>query len=51
MFAILTAVQSDGLTLGEVISGIPHDGPAILVYAMLLVFVGFVWAGSRKKST
>lgn len=50
MFAIAAAIQSDGLTLQEVISGIPHDGAAIVVYAMLLAFAGFIWAGSRRKS-
>lgn len=51
MFAIASAIQSDGLTVDEVISGIPHDGPAIVVYLMLIVFVGFIWAGSRKKTS
>ena len=51
MFAIAAAIQSDGLTLGEVIGGIPHDGPAIVIYAMLIVFVGFILVGSRRKSS
>lgn len=51
MFASAAAFQSEGLTVGEIISGIPHDGPAIVIYAMLLVFAGFIWAGSRRKSS
>jgi hypothetical protein len=51
MFTIAAAVQSDGLTLGDVINGIPHDGPAMVVYALVLVFAGFVWLGSRTKSS
>jgi hypothetical protein len=51
MSIIAMAIQSEGLTLREVVSGIPHDGPAIVVYAMLIVFVGFIWMGSRKKSS
>lgn len=51
MSIIAMAIQSEGLTLREVVSGIPHDGPAIVVYAMLIVFVGFIWLGSRKKSS
>lgn len=51
MFAIASAIQSDGLTMDEVIRGIPHDGPAVVVYLMLIVFVGFIWAGSRRKSS
>ncbi|MBR9988919.1 MAG: hypothetical protein KFH98_04140 [Gemmatimonadetes bacterium] len=50
MFAIAVAVQSGGLTLHEIISDIPHDGASLVVYLMLLAFVGFIWAGSRKKS-
>ena len=51
MFAIRSAIQSDGLTFSEVIHGIPHDGPAIVIYTMLLAFVGFIWLGSRRKSS
>jgi hypothetical protein len=51
MFLVAQAAQSDGLSLSEVLANIPHDGPAIIVYAMLLVFAGFIWYGSRKKST
>jgi hypothetical protein len=51
MFAIATVIQSEGLTFGEVIRGIPHDGPALVVYAMLVGFVGFIWLGSRRKSS
>ena len=51
MFALASGIQSDGLTMDEVIRGIPHDGPAIVVYLMLIVFVGFIWAGSRRKSS
>jgi hypothetical protein len=49
MFGIAAAIQSNGLTMGEVIRGIPHDGPAIVIYLMLIAFAGFVWAGSRRK--
>lgn len=51
MFAIATAIQSEGMTFGEVIRGIPHDGPAVVVYVMLIAFVGFIWLGSRRKSS
>lgn len=51
MFAMTTVAQSDGLTLDEIIRGIPHDGPAIVIYVMLLAFVGFIWMGSRRKSS
>jgi hypothetical protein len=51
MYAALAAVQSDGVSIGEVLGSIPHDVPALVIYAMLLGFVGFVWMGSRKKSS
>lgn len=45
IFAMM--IQGDGLTLREVISDIPHDVPAIVVYVLIAVFVGFIWYGSR----
>jgi hypothetical protein len=51
MSAIAMVIQSDGLNLGEVIRGIPHDGPAVVIYAMLIAFAGFIWLGSRRKSS
>ena len=41
--------EDDGLTLGEVLQNIPHDGPAVVVYVMLAIFVGFIWMGSRNS--
>jgi hypothetical protein len=45
IFAMM--LQDDGLTLREVISDIPHDLPALVVYVIIAVFVGFIWWGSR----
>lgn len=39
-----------GLTLQSVLRDIPTDGPAMIVYALVLAFVGFTWVGSRKRS-
>lgn len=47
----LALFQSDGLSLSEVLRGIPHDVPAIVVYTMLLAFVGLIVAGSRRKQS
>lgn len=47
----LALFQSDGLSLSEVVRGIPHDGPAVVVYAMLLMFVGLIVVGSRRKES
>jgi hypothetical protein len=49
LLIILQAASSDGLTAGEVWSGIPHDGPAFVVYAMVLASCYAVWKGSRPK--
>jgi hypothetical protein len=54
MYIAAAAVQAgnadDGLSLSEVLSNMPHDGPAIVIYLMLAVFVGLIWAGSRKRA-
>ena len=38
-----------GLTLQKIISDIPHDAGAIIVYVVLALFIGFVWYGNRKQ--
>jgi hypothetical protein len=40
-------IQDDGLTLREVLADIPHDLPAMVVYVLIALFVGFIWWGSR----
>jgi hypothetical protein len=45
IFAMM--IQDDGLTLREVIADIPHDVPAMVVYVLIALFVGFIWWGSR----
>lgn len=47
MFAIAMAMQDDGLTFREVVQNLPHDGPALLVYVLVALFIGFIWHGSR----
>lgn len=44
------SLQDDGLTIFEVLQNIPHDGPAVVVYAMLAVFVVLIWRGSRQQA-
>ena len=51
MFIIAQAADNDGLTLDRILSDIPHDTAAIIVYVMIAIFAGFIWMGSRKKST
>jgi hypothetical protein len=37
------------LTLRGVIADIPHDAGAIVIYLLLALFIGFIWAGSRGR--
>ncbi len=52
MYAMLlqaVAQSGDELTLGEIISGIPHDAPAFVIYALTAVAVGWVVWANRKR--
>jgi hypothetical protein len=40
-----------GLTLTEVVRDLPHDGPSLVVYTLVLLFVAMIWVGSRKRPT
>jgi hypothetical protein len=51
MLATIVAVQADGLTFGRILGDIPHDGPAIVIYVMLVVFAGLIWRGSRRRAS
>jgi hypothetical protein len=46
---VLSLIQSDGLTFGDVVRGIPHDTPAVIVYILVGLFVGMIVVGSRRK--
>jgi hypothetical protein len=35
------------LTLNEIVADIPRDGASIVVYLLIAIFVGLIWAGSR----
>lgn len=49
MFAIAALLQESGLTLRKVITDIPHDVPAMVVYLLLGAFVFLIWRGSRPS--
>lgn len=51
MLGIALAIQGDGISAIEILRGIPHDGPAIMIYIMILGFAAFIWHGGRKKSS
>lgn len=48
MFALGIAPSDDGLTLRELIAGIPHDAASVVGYVCIVVFVGFIIMGLRK---
>lgn len=37
----------DGLTLRDIVADIPHDAGALVVYALMAVFFGFIWYGNK----
>jgi hypothetical protein len=52
MHALLQQAAQGGdesLTFGEILSGIPHDGPAFFIYLLTAVAVGWVVWASRKR--
>jgi hypothetical protein len=53
MHAILMQVvdrTSDGVTLSEILTGIPHDAPAFFLYALTAGAVGWmIWANRKSK--
>jgi hypothetical protein len=46
---VLHIIQDEGVTFGEVLRGIPHDVPAIFVYALVAAFVAMILIGNRRK--
>jgi hypothetical protein len=46
---LLQAAPSEGLTWGEILSGIPHDGPAVFIYLLTAGAVGWVVWANRKR--
>lgn len=47
---ILQAAEDAGLTIGEILADIPHDGPAIVLYLLTAVAVALIWWGHRRSS-
>lgn len=37
--------------IGDLISGIPRDAGAVVVYIVLGIFIAFVWIGSRPGAS
>ena len=47
MFYSLIVVQD--LTIHDILTGIPHDGAAVIAYALVLGFIYMIWLGSRPR--
>jgi hypothetical protein len=51
MMAVIQQRTDDGLTIGEIVGGIPHDVPALFTYALLAVAGYVVWRAGRGSKT
>ena len=45
---MLLIQETSGATLDSVLHNLPHDTGAIIVYLLVIAFIGFIWYGSRK---
>jgi hypothetical protein len=45
----LAAQAGDGLTISEILTGIPHDVPALFIYLLTAGAVGWVAWANRKR--
>ena len=43
-----TTTGESGLTLEAILRNLPHDIGAIVVYVLMIAFIGFIWYGSRR---
>ncbi len=48
MNVLLMALQFGGLTLGDILTDIPHDAGAVLVFLLVGGLTFLVWFGSRR---
>ena len=46
---VLYIVQSEGLTFGGVLHGVPHDMSALIVYILVGLFIAMIVLGNRRK--
>lgn len=49
MYILTMVSQANGLTLEEVISDIPHDAAAIVVYVLIAGSVYLLWWANRRS--
>jgi hypothetical protein len=49
MYALALQAVDNGLTLKEIVVDIPHDMAVFVVYAMLGIFVFFIWFASKPS--
>jgi hypothetical protein len=51
MTMLIALLQDSRLTLRDILSDIPRDLEAFLVYLMFVAIVVFIWRGSRERGT
>jgi hypothetical protein len=49
VLAAFIAVQSEVPLWKQILTDIPHDGPAFVGYALVALFGAMIWLGSRKR--
>ncbi len=49
MYALALQAVDNGLTLKDIVLDIPHDMAALVVYAMVGIFVFFIWFASKPS--
>lgn len=49
LFLMAIQGQQSGLTWGKILSDIPHDGPAFVVYGLLAISAYIVWKGTKTS--
>lgn len=51
MLSLVTLAQESGTPWWKLLlSDIPHDAGAVVVYALIAGFIYFIWKGNRKRT-
>ncbi len=49
MVLSFTTVAATGQDVGQIVSDIPRDGPAMFIYVITAVSLWLIWQGSRTR--
>ncbi len=50
MFSMFVALQEGAPLWKQILSDIPHDAPAILIYTLIAGSAFLIWRANRKES-